>query len=206
VKNLRCSDFGGRRKSGAACGRAPGWGTDKDTGPCKDHVAIVAAAAETGIKVRNQTAFLAAMRRTGNISAAARAANVDRSMHYTWLEQDFNYRKSFEDAKAESIEVLEAEARRRAIAGIKRLKFTRNGKPIIDPKTGEPYVEHAYSDTLLIFLLKAEAPEKYRERLDVSGPGGGPIATVAEHSLSGKSLAELAAMRATLLAQSAGTE
>ena len=34
-----------------------------------------------------------------------------------------------------------------------------------------------YSDTLLIFRLKAEAPDKYRERISTehSGPGGGPM-------------------------------
>lgn len=31
------------------------------------------------------------------------------------------------------------------------------------------------SDTLLIFLLKAHRPEKYRERYEIGGPNGGPI-------------------------------
>jgi hypothetical protein len=46
---------------------------------------------------------------------------------------------------------------------------------VIDPETNKPvtvpYVEHEYSDTLLIFLLKGARPEKYRERADVRHSG-----------------------------------
>jgi hypothetical protein len=37
-----------------------------------------------------------------------------------------------------------------------------------------------FSDTLLIFMLKARDPKKYRERVDLthSGPNDGPIAII----------------------------
>ena len=40
------------------------------------------------------------------------------------------------------------------------------GQPIIDPETNRPYVEHEYSDGLLLALLKAHRPGKFREKID----------------------------------------
>ncbi len=77
------------------------------------------------------------------------------------------YREAFEEAQEMACDAFEYEARRRAIEGVKRFKF-HNGKPIIDPETGQPYFEYEYSDTLLIFLLKGAMPEKYRERFERS--------------------------------------
>lgn len=59
--------------------------------------------------------------------------------------------------------LLEAEAIRRAQDGVVRMKFnSKTGLPFIDPRTGEPYMEHEYSDTLMAILLKRHFPE-YRE-------------------------------------------
>ncbi|MCH8830439.1 MAG: hypothetical protein IID45_12760, partial [Planctomycetes bacterium] len=76
----------------------------------------------------------------------------------------------------------EAEARRRAIDGVVKLKFhngqlikiplVQDGKPVCDEAGAVvmvPYTEHAYSDVLLIFLMKGAQPEKYRERFDHRG-------------------------------------
>lgn len=57
---------------------------------------------------------------------------------------------------------MEEELHRRAVIGVKRKKFFQ-GQAIIDPETDEPYYEREYSDTLLIFRLKALRPEKYRD-------------------------------------------
>jgi hypothetical protein len=121
-------------------------------------------------KADNQAAFLAAYAETGNISRAALAARVDRTLHYLWLDGDEAYRTRFSDAQERAIELLEEEARRRAFHGLRRLKF-HQGKAITDPQTGEPYTELEYSDTLLIFLLKALRPNTYRERLEVKHDG-----------------------------------
>lgn len=148
---------------------------------------------------KKRRAFLAAYAVTGNISTACDAAQVDRGTHYKWLENE-DYKVQFYDAQMKSAESLEAEARRRAQAGVHRLKF-HQGNPIMVPcpsgdwecaighrgPRGErsevgwecplcetpqqpvmvPYVEHEYSDTLLIFLLKGVLPEKYRERAEI---------------------------------------
>ena len=52
---------------------------------------------------------------------------------------------------------LELEARRRAVEGTERPVFYQGGEV--------GYVRE-YSDTLLIFLLKAHRPNKFRERVE----------------------------------------
>lgn len=106
-----------------------------------------------------QRAFLAAFAKTGSIGLAAKAAKVHRSTHYDWLKEDEDYGAQFESAQDEAVDALEVEARRRAMKGTRRKRF--------NPKTGEAFFEFEYSDTLLIFLLKANAPAKYRDRVSL---------------------------------------
>lgn len=113
-----------------------------------------------------RAAFLAAYAECGNITEAARRAGIDRTSHYRWIQEP-DYADAFRAAEEQAVEMLEREARRRAIEGLRKKKFDRNGNPIIDPETGEQYVEHEYSDTLLIFLLKGARPEKYRDRHEI---------------------------------------
>jgi hypothetical protein len=112
---------------------------------------------------QKKVGFLAAFAQCGTVTHAAKAAKIHASTHTQWLKTDPEYRKRFLGARRESNEVLEREARRRAIEGTMRLKY-HGDKPVIDPRTGEPYLELVYSDLLLIFLLKGSMPQKYRER------------------------------------------
>ena len=101
-------------------------------------------------------AFLSAIALTGNITQAAKAAKVARQTHYDWIQSDPEYLTKFYAAMDEAIELLEAEARRRAYEGCH--------KPIYQGgvKVGE---QIEYSDTLMIFLLKGARPEKYRDNI-----------------------------------------
>jgi hypothetical protein len=101
--------------------------------------------------------FLETYRATGNVSESAKAAGIGRRTHYDWVESDEVYAAAVEDAKADAIEALELEARKRA---------TRPNFP---------------SDTLLIFLLKKLDPS-YRDshKVEHTGPGGGAIAVSIE--------------------------
>lgn len=115
-------------------------------------------------------AFLDAFKQAGNIALACRMTGTPRIDVYRWKEKDQDFAAAFSDAEMEAVEHLEAEALRRAVHGVQRLKFGASGKPVIDPETGEPYRELDYSDTLLIFLLKARDPKKYaRNQLELSG-------------------------------------
>jgi len=107
------------------------------------------------------------------VGKAARAAGISRSQVYNWLEGDKAFARRFEYARKDVLEMLEAEAIRRASKGVNKPVF------YLGEKCG---AIREYSDTLLIFLLKANDPEKYRERHEITGPRGGPI----EHDFDAK--------------------
>jgi hypothetical protein len=128
-----------------------------------------------------KAAFLDAFALSGNVSAAARAADINRYTAYGWREKDEAFAAAWEVAEQESIDALELEARRRAHDGVEDLVVS--GGKVVEVWDHEherfvPLVKRTYSDTLMVLLLKAHRPDKYRERqsLEMSGPGGGPIA------------------------------
>ena len=87
-----------------------------------------------------EKAYISALSQTGNWSLAAQMASVDRKtarMRYLTYPP---FREACDDAMEMGVDILEAEARRRAMAG---------------------------SDVLLIFLLKAHRPEKFRDQYHV---------------------------------------
>jgi hypothetical protein len=88
-------------------------------------------------------------------------AKVGRSSHYRWMEESPSYREAFEVARDDAADLLEAEARRRAVEGVEKPTGWHQGKP-------GGYVRE-YSDLLLIFLLKGVRPEKYRDRVETGG-------------------------------------
>lgn len=123
-------------------------------------------------------AFIAALSESANVRLACAATGIDRKTAYNLRNSDSTFADEWDTALTDAADLLEAEARRRALSGVQRVKFDR-GKPILVPLIGAdglpirgpdgaiemiPYVEHEYSDTLLIFLLKGALPEKYRER------------------------------------------
>ena len=118
-----------------------------------------------------QRAFLAAYAQSCTLKAAAVAAKVARRSHYHWLEEP-EYAAAFAEVREQVADFLEAEARRRAVYGIEK-RVIYQGKLCyqkeFDPKTGElrstdkPLTIREYSTSLLIFLLKAARPEKYRD-------------------------------------------
>lgn len=89
------------------------------------------------------------------IKEACKAIHLERRTFYHWLTNDEQFAKEFNIRKNIVITFLEDEAYRRAVNGV--------SKPVYQGgiKVGE-YTE--YSDTLLALLLKANAPEKYREK------------------------------------------
>ena len=84
--------------------------------------------------------FLEVFRATGNVRLSADAAGIERSTPYVRAARDPLFAEAWAAAREDALDVLEAEARRRALAG---------------------------SDGLLMFLLRAHRPERYRETLDL---------------------------------------
>lgn len=113
----------------------------------------------------------------GRVDLACKWARVDRATHYRWLESDQDYRAKFEELRGlrgRVTQMLEDEAMRRAREGWDEPIYHR-GK-----KCGEV---RKYSDTLLIFLLKAANPEKYRERFDVRAKADVSLVSVVREIL-----------------------
>lgn len=104
--------------------------------------AVTAAVTPTMIPKNTtwQPAFLAAFRNSGNVRASCLAAGATRQTVYALRRNDADFAAAWMVAEEEAIDVLEAEARRRAMGT---------------------------SDTLLIFLLKAHRPDKYREQYTI---------------------------------------
>lgn len=92
--------------------------------------------------------FLNALAKYGSIKTAALEAEIDRTTHYTWMD-DEAYKKAYERARQIAADALEEEARRRAVDGY----------------IGKDGVRE-YSDKLLIALLKANFPDRYKERVE----------------------------------------
>lgn len=109
--------------------------------------------------------FLTELKRMANVSAAAKKAKVPRSTAYDWYKADAVFAAGWDDAIEVAVDSLEQEAWRRARDGTLKPVFQR-GEEV--GKVRE------YSDQLMVTLLKAHKPEKYRERssTELSGPGG----------------------------------
>jgi hypothetical protein len=115
---------------------------------------------------RLQAKFLGAYSQCGSVTRACQLSGVNRKSHYNWIS-DPEYKERFQEAHREAIAELEMEARRRAVAGVRKLHFHKGMLICIPDENGNmvPYVEHVYSDNLLMFLLKAASPKKYRDNV-----------------------------------------
>jgi hypothetical protein len=88
-------------------------------------------------KERLKKPLLNAFTKCGTVLRAAEAVGVDPSTHREWLKNDPTYAEQFTVANGDVTEHLEARAFQMALAG---------------------------HPTMLIFLLRSRAPEKYMER------------------------------------------
>jgi hypothetical protein len=125
-------------------------------------------------------AFLAAFINYAHIGRAAAMAGVDRRTVRQWRVKDPEFLAAYEEAGRIATETLEDEAYRRACKGVTRPVLYQGEQVMVpdkdNPGKKKPLVEHVYSDVLMIFLLKARDPEKYRERQQVDfGKGALPV-------------------------------
>ena len=102
-----------------------------------------------------QAVFLSELRRTGNVSAAARRAKRARGGFYRDRDRDPAFAADWADALEEATDWLELEAVRRAVEGTEEDRFYQG--------TAVGTVTR-YSDGLLMFLLKARRPSSFDPR------------------------------------------
>lgn len=110
------------------------------------------------MKQDRKPTFLAAFADAGTVTTACQIAGVSRQTHYNWLAEDPDYAEAFAEAREQLVESLESEAVRRAREGVAEPVF-QGGQQVGTVRK--------YSDTLLIFLLKANRPDKYRDEVRV---------------------------------------
>jgi len=131
----------------------------------------------TKATAEKKAAFLHALRDLGgNVGRAAKRVRVNRGTFYAHRLEDADFAQAWDKAIADSESILEDEALRRAVDGTLKPVY-QGGKRVGTVRE--------YSDTLLIFMLKARNPKRYRESMkhEMSGPDGGPIQTQGTHAI-----------------------
>jgi hypothetical protein len=113
-------------------------------------------------------AFLKALAQGLSVTRATEAAVIARTTVYYWRQHDPVFAQEWENAMEASADLLEDEARRRAVEGVEE-NIYYGGKVV--------GAARKYSDSLLTMLLKGRRPSVYRDRLsaELSGPDGGPL-------------------------------
>ena len=115
--------------------------------------------------------FLKALSQTGNVAGSAQLVGISRSAAYKARRTNPNFAEKWDEAIEVATDAMELEARRRAETGVEEQVFYQG-----------QVVGHVrkYSDTLLIFLLKAHRPEKYRDRVEAKIDGRIELTSAAE--------------------------
>lgn len=106
--------------------------------------------------------FIGHLANGGTVAAACELCVIGRATVYRHRQKDEDFAVAWADAEEESTEKLEEEAFRRAFKGVE--------KPVHYEGRRIDFVTE-YSDTMLIFLLKARKPLTYRDRIDLNHSG-----------------------------------
>jgi hypothetical protein len=118
---------------------------------------------------KTQQLVLESLRTQGSFIRAAKVAAISRTALSVWRRDDPEFSLACEEAQQEYIEKLEREADRRGVEGTPRPVFFQG------EECGQT---REYSDNLLMFRLKALAPEKYRDIVETRHSGEVGLALV----------------------------
>jgi hypothetical protein len=104
--------------------------------------------------------FLEVLAQCGIVAVATRAAGMDRTTPYHRRDTDPAFAAAWEEALQTSYDLLEAALRERAVDGVEEPVFWQG-----------QIVGHVrkYSDSNGQFLARAYRPERFRDRLELSG-------------------------------------
>ena len=150
-------------------------------------------------RARKQARFLAKYRRSGNIKFSCSYAGISRQTFYDWQKNDDAFKAQLADAEPDVNDTLDEAAYERGVEGVPSYVVSnghmvyeeipmldQGGKPKLDKYDkqiflrGKPLVERKYSDTLLVTLLKARMPEKYKDKQQVEVTGSVDVAGFKE--------------------------
>lgn len=120
--------------------------------------------------------FLAILSECASVIESCRQTPLNRATVYRWRHADPEFRKAWDEAVELGTDALEDEAIRRAHKGVR--------KPVYQQGRRVGTVRE-FSDTLLIFMLKARRPSKYKDRghVELTGSNGAPIEIRASPSV-----------------------
>lgn len=104
-------------------------------------------------------AYLEALPEYFTVTAALAKANVPMSQLRKWRELDGGFLVAEQDARNQLADRLEMEAIRRAFHGVKT--------PVYQGGLLAGHIQ-IFSDNLLMLMLKAVRPDKFRERSEVT--------------------------------------
>src|SRR5687767_11860234 len=93
--------------------------------------------------------FLAVLAESGNVTASCKAAQIEPKTAYKARNNDPQFAEQWREALESAADLMELEARRRAVEGVEEPIFY---------KGVEVTKVRRYSDILLIFMLKACRP------------------------------------------------
>lgn len=180
---------------------------------------MFAAMSNVKLTPEKLTAFCAALGETCNVGKACAAVGISRWTAYHWKQNDPDFAARWDQAMQVGLTALEDEAHRRAFDGVPEPvlhqgQFTYQWEvardeqgDIIRLEDGSPKMQVArdasgmpklatvqkYSDTLAIFLLKAHAPDKYRDNSKVELAGSLELRKMSDAELD-EELARLGAI------------
>ena len=126
--------------------------------------------------------FLLAFKECGTVTAACEKAAIARVTAYE-ARRDEEFADAWDQIEAETTDAMEREAYRRAVEGVE--------KPLVSAGRLVTTATE-FSDGLMMFMLKARNPGKYRENVKVEHAG--EIKHSRKHDLSKLSDKELATM------------
>lgn len=110
--------------------------------------------------------FLRALAEGSTISEAAAAAGITSSAVYSRRKRDADFEEAYQTALEDSVDILEREARRRAVDGVEEPIY--QGGQLVGTKT-------VYSDSLLALLLRGRRKEVFADRKEITGANGAPL-------------------------------
>lgn len=105
--------------------------------------------------------FIESLSETGVLAASAKIVGVPRRTVYNHIRDDRAFKKAVKKAIRQAVDTLEGEAWRRARNGVERRRMV--GETMV--------VERVYSDTLLMFLLRAYRPKRFRDQTTINHQG-----------------------------------
>lgn len=108
----------------------------------------------TNSTAQKTEAFLEALSETASVVKACEISGLSRRTAYNWRDADTDFAAQWDAALTLGTDALEDEAVRRAHEG--------TDKPVFYKGEICGHIRE-FSDTLLIFMLKARRPEKFRE-------------------------------------------